>query len=728
MSIPSNPGSPQPRKRRTVLPFVKIKSPKDYINMYREWWPVGLIFGVVVGVAVGIYQFTKPPVYRTEASLYFTSRDRVLPIAEVVDTEMKTATDFNNHIERIRSQSFFDYVNSFITKEENEKIRVPYADEDDPSKMPGLSSVILPNLDVFGRRNSTILCIGVRHRDPEAAAIIANRYARKYIDYNLDQSATGTQSAIVFLQSQADDQRRKVEQAEKDLQDYRARYNLASLADNQNVILQRVRSVGSSLIEAELTRISLDSQVEKVAKVRSSGGNILDVDFIAGFGSIPGLVKQIDQLRAERIDLERKYLAKHPRMIANASALDTAEMQLEENIEKAIAELTSRHNLAKSYEERLRNELAEADRESLRLDKISVDYKFIENQANLAKSQYSKILDRLNETTISSQLESANIKLFDQAWVPAQPVEPNLRTATFQAAFLGIVCLLFVPVVIGTFDTRLKAAWEIEELLEETLLGEIPSLSKVDPKERMHAVDIGVDELASESFRGLYGQMRLNSPVPHPKILLITSTVPAEGKSLIASNLSYTFAAHGRRVLLVDCDFRRPTLNLHFSHPSKMGILRYLEDDSRTVQDPLTEPTLGITRVRESLYFLPSGGSSRKPTEFFDHPRFRFLMETLRSNFDLLIVDTPPVGVFPDSLLLCPISDEVVFVCRFKKVWRNRANAFLEKLRSSGAVLAGIVMNDIPPGLQSQGYDYYGYGSGSAKEYQKYYAADKTGG
>jgi uncharacterized protein involved in exopolysaccharide biosynthesis len=100
-----------------VLPFVKIKSPKDYINMYREWWPVGLIVGVVIGVAVGIYQFTKPPVYRTEASLYFTSRDKVLNIAEVVDSLIKTETDFNNQIERIRSQSFFDYVNSFISKE-----------------------------------------------------------------------------------------------------------------------------------------------------------------------------------------------------------------------------------------------------------------------------------------------------------------------------------------------------------------------------------------------------------------------------------------------------------------------------------------------------------------------------------------------------------------------------------------------------------------------------------
>jgi succinoglycan biosynthesis transport protein ExoP len=728
MSNASIPGNAPAQKRRTVLPFVKIKSPKDYINMYREWWPVGLIFGVVVGVSVGVYQFTKPPVFRTEASLLFvTSPDKVLNIQEVVDTSMKGAADLNNHIDRIRSQSFFEYVNNFITKEENEKLRRPYADKDDPSQMPSLGAVIFPNIEVYARRNTTIICIAVRHRDPEAAAIIANRYARKYIDFNLDQSATGTQSAIVFLQSQADDQRRKVEQAEKDLQDYRARYNLASLADNQNVILQRVRTVGSSLIDAELARISLDSQAEKVAKIRAAGGNLLDVDFIAGFGTIPSLQKQIDELRAERIVLEGKYLAKHPKMIANASALDTAQKQLQENIEKAVSELTERHNLSKEYEQRLRTELTEADRESLRLDKISVEYRFIENQANLAKSQYSKILDRLNETTISSQLDSVNIKLFDQAWVPGSPVEPNLRSATFQAAFLGIVCLLFVPVVIGTFDTRLKAAWEVEELLNQTLLGAIPSLSKIDAKERMHVVDIGVDEIASEAFRGLYGQMRLNSPVPHPKILLITSTVPAEGKSLIASNLAYTFAAHGRRVLLVDCDFRRPTLNNHFSHPSKMGILRYLEDESRTVGDPLSEPTLGITRVRESLYFLPSGGSTRKPTEFFDHPRFRFLMETLRSNFDLVIVDTPPVGVFPDSLLLCPISDEVVFVARFKRVWRNRANAFLDKLRTSGAVLAGVVMNDIPPGLHSAGYDYYGYGAGSAKEYQKYYAADKTG-
>jgi uncharacterized protein involved in exopolysaccharide biosynthesis len=527
MSTASNPGNAPAQKRRTTLPFVKIKSPKDYINMYREWWPIGLIFGVVVGVGVGAYQFTKPPVYRTEASLLFVSSpDKVLNIQQVVDQSIGNASDLNNHIERIRSQSFFDYVNSFITKEENEKVRRPYADEDNPSQMPSLGAVILPNIEVYARRNSTILCIAIRNRDPEAAAIIANRYARKYIDYNLDQSATGTQSAIVFLQSQADDQRRKVEQAEKDLQDYRARFNLASLADNQNVILQRVRTVGSSLIEAELARISLDSHLEKVTKIRTAGGNLLDVDFIAGFGNIPSLQQQIDTLRAERVSLEGRYLAKHPRMIANASALDTAQKQLQENIDKAVSELTERHNLAKEYEQRLRAELAEADRESLRLDKISVEYKFIENQATLAKNAYSRILDRLNDTTISSQLDSVNIKLFDQAWVPSGPVEPNLRSATFQAAFLGIVCLLFVPVVIGTFDTRLKAAWEIEELLNQTLLGEIPNLAKIDQKDRMHAVDIGVDEIVSEAFRGLYGQMRLNSTVPHPKILLITSPVP----------------------------------------------------------------------------------------------------------------------------------------------------------------------------------------------------------
>lgn len=714
-------------RRKPDLSLLRIKSPKDYLNMFREWWHVGVVLGVLVGAGVAVKEIRKPPRYESTASLKFeTNATRVLEgMSRVTEQTLGNQTELNTHIYQIRSGQFFDFISNTLTREEIERIQRPYIVNGDAASAPSPAAIIRPNIAVNNRVGTTILDIQAFHRDPEVAQMIAAKFARKYIEYNIDLSERTTDSAIQFLQGQADALRRKLDQAETASRNFRKKYNMTTLTDNRNVILQKAQNLSSSVVGAEMDRINAQGLIDGLDRVEKAKQDYLSLPFISGAPEIAGLIRTIEGLKAAQVILEEKYLRKHPKMIANRNAIEAAQQQLDTAVKKAVDDIRKRYAFAKEQEARLKAELEEANKAAIELDKIADEYKVLERDSAIASGNYEKVLVQLHEKRITKQLDNTLIKEMDQAYVNSTPIEPNPTAAAFKAAFLGCFIFLVIPVVIGTFDTRLKSAKEIEEILALNLLGEIPRVAVKDPKLKMRLVDNNEDEIAVESFRGMYGQLRLTSTVKLPKIILVTSTIPAEGKSLVAANFACTAATHGHRVLLVDADFRRPTLNGHFTHKAGHGVLKYLHAPDAKIENVLQDPLLAIEPVRENLWFLASGGASRKPTEFFEGDKFRGLLNRLRTSFDLVVIDTPPVGVFADALMLAPACDEVVYVARFKKVWRARVNNFVERMNASGTPIAGIVMNDLPPGIQSVGYDYYGYGT-AAKEYQKYYAEKKS--
>jgi capsular exopolysaccharide synthesis family protein len=230
-----------------------------------------------------------------------------------------------------------------------------------------------------------------------------------------------------------------------------------------------------------------------------------------------------------------------------------------------------------------------------------------------------------------------------------------------------------------------------------------------------------MDHSASEAFRGLFGQFQLNSTVGYPKIVMITSTHPAEGKSMVANNIAATFAAHGKRTLLVDGDLRRPNLHIYYGKDNACGLLWWLNEGGDSLANVEEDEALGILPVKPNLFLLRAGGEHRRATELFETPRFLALLATLRKQFDIVLIDTPPLGVFPDGLLISKACDEVIYVCRFNAVHRSKIRKTIERLTTSSAVIGGIVLNAIPTGKQSAYYDYYGYGSNENKRYKAYY-------
>lgn len=690
--------------------------------MFRERWYLGAVAALLAGAGLVFFQINQPKMYQTTSTLIFENPQQILDIAPVFNSDAG-GIDLRSHLAQIRSASFKRTVIATFTPEEVETIRRKYMDPELPEdRQVTIDDIVSGAITVEPIKGSPIIAFTTRSRDPDAAEMIANRFARRYIDYNLERAASGTTTALVFLEDEERKARQKMEEAQAKLTEYRQIHNTVSLEDDQNLVVARLTDIARQLTAAKAESGQIETSLRQVETYEAEGKDLLDIEYIASYRSIPSLVKTLETLAAEKSVLDDRYLENHPKVKANALAYESASAQLQSNISQAVIELQNRHARSKQMVERLIAEEETAAQAALDLDGISGGYETLREQAEQAKETYAQVYRRYNETILTARLDNVNIKILDRAWFPAEPYFPKEEHIVIQAVVVGAILFIGIPLVVGLLDSRLKAAWEIEQFLGQNLLGEIPSISGISRKERPHIMAKELDHSASEAFRGLFGQFQLNSTVDYPKSILFTSTLPGEGKSMIVNNIAATFASHGKRTLLVDADFRRPNLHLFYGKDNACGMVRWL-NSGEPINGPVEDdPDLGILPLKENLFLLRAGGESRRATELFGLHGFVSLMKVLRSQFDVVIIDTPPLGVFPDAMLLSSQCDEAVYICRFNTVNRAKIRKTLERLVGSEATLSGIVLNGIPTGSQSAYYDYYGYGANESKKYKAYYS------
>jgi polysaccharide biosynthesis transport protein len=701
-------------------------SPRSLLNMFLERWWIGLIAGVLGAVVFVLAQPKQQPVYWTEVQLLFEPKEKkVLAIQEVVDTTTNGALDLATHMARMRSDQFYDYVQASFTQKEIELIQNPYRDPENPNAAPpAVRSIIKPSLRINPENGTTILRIGMAHRDPEAAALVANRYARKYIEYMVDDAMTGTNSAILWLRNQAEEKRTELEAATRAMQEFREKNNMASIGESKGVIAQKVASLGQSLVTAELEQTNLRSSLETIKRAKEAGQDLLEIPQIASYGSIANLRAELEELRSVRVRLSQRYLEENAKMKDNALAIDTTEKRIKASVDMAINDLNVRYDVSKQHEQRLRSEFADAEKRLQELDRKMDTYKFLESDYSFKANALSQLLGRLQETQIVSQLENVNIRILDRANVPTFPINGTPRQTALQASALGLFLLFGLPLGLGFLDSRVKSPSDVENSLEQTLLGGIKTMKRLSETERPNVFRLGKDDSLSEAYRGVFSEIEIRSVVPFPKRMLVTSSVPSEGKSLTASNLAAVFAAHGRKTLLVDCDFRRPTLRRYFGATAGIGLLPWLRENAHRPDVQIDTHKMGIMNIGPAFDLLPAGDAIKNPTEVIDQIASCDLFNKLSKHYDLIVIDTPPAAVFPDALLLSRFCSEMVYVCRFKTVRKALIKKTLAKFTESGINVLGVILNCVPSSsVMNYGYD--GYGAYNS-EYYKAYQSEKV--
>lgn len=739
----SEPGGARAAKPQDPFAFGKPIDLDQIINtllVIRERWIWGLSAGLLVAGLYAFLSLRQEPVYEASALLLIESKAaQVIDVEEVVDTSLtgRNENELDNHLQQLQSRSFRSSVIRTFSAKETEQLLNPYLPKDAEDPPPSIMALLNANVTI--ERDGQVFSITASHRDPKGAALVSNRYAAQYIREILTRTGVGNESALAFLQQQAEALRDKIATAEKQLTDYRTRYSLVSLEENQNIIVERLKAINTRLTSTRMDQLTLETrvaQVEAVLQEQPGSGLVVtglptqaltEIPVIAEYGMVGDLLQRRKLIEGEQAELNLRYLERHPVMIELTERLGEIQRQLDREVQRAIANLTNRKNATDREIKRLREELANAEEEALSLDQLAVDYNVLKRQLDSDRQTFDNIINRLNETNLSAKLDTTNLRILDEAVAPIRPAEPNPRLIALISSFLLLVCLGGLPLLVEAFDNRLKSAYDVESFINKPLLADLPHIKELDTGTLPNTVVLNeANDMLLEGFRSAYSAIQLHSSVGSPKVMIITSTHPSEGKSFVASNLAACMAQHGLRTLLVDTDLRRPTLHRHFSLRNDKGILQWFEKqrdtDAALPNNIMEDPHLDIQRIADNLHFIRAGGSTKKTTELIDSKTFEGLMTHLRTQFDVILMDTPPVSLFPDSLFLADLADEVVYVTRYNKVSRQKARHFILKLEGPHKKVTGVVINGRTSAKgQRYGYDYaYSYYSSDYKYYKHY--------
>jgi capsular exopolysaccharide synthesis family protein len=695
--------------------IIERRTLRDYYIILRERLWIALPLALVISIGMAYYQSRAVPLYRSAATLQIEKPEKVVTSQEVVDTGINSDIELNTYLQVIASSKMRARVQASLTPGERAILQRPYIKDLQPGQTPP-SGVDLGNMSVQSVRSTFLISISVSHRDPEAAAIIANRYIEQFIESLLENVSGGHDYAVKYLRDRATQLQEEARVAEQRLQDYMRAQNLVSLDNSTNITQARLTAVNGALQSARLDRLAVEEQFNLVERYRRDNRNLIEITSIANYGSIPDLSKQLESLRRDQSLLAERYLERHPKMINVLNAITVAQSQLDEAIKLAIADLKTNLERAVANEKTLETEYAAQEKEQLRLRDLSIEYRNLENQAQIAKSNYSQILDRLTQANTSKYLEKIPVRPLDDAVPAGGPFTPDIGRITRTAIGVGLVVFFGVAIGLSFIDDRVKSAWDIEHFIGANLLGIIPDLSTLKDSEKYKLVLDNKNTTGVEPFLSVYSSVKIHSKLDFPKSILVTSTIPGEGKTLISSNLAGSFARHGKSVLLIDCDLRRPMLHRHFEQPNEAGLIHWFECGAPLDGDLSANPLLGIATIGENFSLLTSGGRSKTPTHLLESPVFGQLIERLKKHYDLIVVDSPPLGAVTDSLLIAERVDEVIYVCRFNRAYRKHINLYIKALRAGKNELLGVVLNGLSP-RRIEYYSNYRY----YRSYKKYY-------
>jgi succinoglycan biosynthesis transport protein ExoP len=703
----SSPSGDQMVERRTL---------RDYLIILRERIWIALPLALIVAIGYGYLKARAEPLYQSRATMQIEKPEKIVTSQEVVDISVTSDIELNTYLQVLGSAKLRGKVIQSLSPAEVKLLQQPYLATLKPGEPPPSIHDAIGSIFVQPIKNSFLISITASHRSPEGAALIANRYVDQFMQDLLMNVGGKNEYAVASLRTRAEQLRKEVEVADQRLQAYMQQHRLVSLDSSVNIVGDRLKTVNAALSTARLERLQLEELNNQIVAFKKDGRNLLEVAAIANHGTIPAVSGQLSELTRQRTVLAQRYFERHPKMIELEKSISAASEQLARATDLAIADLLASLEKSRANEKSLEQEYAAHEKEQLRLRDLSIDFKSYENQAAVAKANYTQILDRLSQATTSSNLERISVRPLDPATPAGAPYTPDIRSIAKTS--IGLFVLVFVGVAIGLsfIDDRIKSSWDVEHFIGVNLLGIVPDLSALKDNDKYSLVLKNQETPGVESFLSVYSSVKIHSKLDFPKAILVTSTIPGEGKTLVSCNLAASFARHGKRTLLVDCDLRRPMIHRHFNQPNDAGLITWFERGASLDGDLTQNEHLGITKLGENLSLLCSGGRSKIPTEILENPAFGQLLGRLKKHFDLIVVDSPPMGAVTDSLLIAERTDEVLYVCRFNKAYRKHIKLYIRALHNGRNDILGIVLN----GLSTRRIEYYS-NYRYYRSYKKYY-------
>ena len=482
------------------------------------------------------------------------------------------------------------------------------------------------------------------------------------------------------------EQRRKVETSELALQKYRERGNSLSLDAGQNIVVQRLNALNSAVTQAKTDRIAIESLYRQLAATQNNHEALDTFPQIRSNGLVQDIRSRLANLRRERMQFSSSLGAKHPEMVRLEAAINVAESDLAIEVAKTVESVRQEYLAAVSREKDLTVALDGQKTSALALNRQGIEYGVLLRQVESDRQIYQSLLQRANETAVSSNLQSNNIEVVDAAEVPRAPVRPNTRSNLLIGLLLGSILAVGMALLVEAADNRIQTPADVKNSLGLPFLGILPYVSKRTLKGSALLLSDGVPAAYAEACRALRTNILASAGATGNRSLLVTSAAPGDGKSVLSVNLAVALGRSGKRVLLVDADLRRPTLHGLLDCKQRPGLAEVLTGSRKPSEAIVATPCSGV-------WLLPSGATLANPSEQLGSKRFREFLEKLTESFDWVIIDSPPVMAVTDPAVIARIASGVLFVINARHTKQKVAQAALDRLEAAGASFAGAVLN-----------------------------------
>ncbi|OBQ90056.1 MULTISPECIES: polysaccharide biosynthesis tyrosine autokinase [unclassified Mesorhizobium] len=558
---------------------------------------------------------------------------------------------------------------------------------EDPKIGPGALIWLQNALGVSRVGLGNVIELDVGAYDPEKAASLANAIAQAYVADRIRSRYEGVQKASSWLSDRAAYLRAELSRSEQAVQKFRIDHNLVATQAG-SLTDQQLSELNVALINARAELSEKRSQYQQVSKVQAAGGDIQSIPDVLQSVVINALRAQLSGVTRREADLKLKYGERHPEVLSAQAERRDIEGQIAAEVQRLIGNLKNEVDAAEAREASLARALDSVSNRSEIEGQVGVQLRDLERIAAANKELFETFLSRAKLTEEKSTLLNSGVRVITDASVPGAPSFPNRPLF----AALGVVFGIFFggagAVLRELFASGFMAKKQIEEELAVPVLASMPRMSGWSKD--VHAQPVAYLERKplsrySEAVRRLRLGIQATPELDRsPRLVLVTSAMPGEGKTTLALSLACSAAADGERVLVIDADLRLSAATAFFGMADKVGLV-----------DLLTLPVKAANAIhldeRSGISMLPAGARTRNPPALLASARMRSLLEEVRGKFDTVIIDAPPVGPAADASILARHVDKVVFVVRWRETSRE---AVAEGIRHLGdrSKLAGIAL------------------------------------
>jgi capsular exopolysaccharide synthesis family protein len=575
--------------------------------------------------------------------------------------------------------------------------------------------VSLSQLRVTRPTGTNLLLISYRSTDPRLAADVSNSIANSYLAHTYNIRIRSSDSLSSFMEKQLDELKAKMERSNLALAQFEKDLDVINPDEKTNILSARLLQLNTEYTNAQAERVSKEAALNTI-----KSGSVEAALVSSQGGSLTKLNDDLNQARQHFALVKSTYGTTHPEYRKAASELAELEKQFEDTRNNIAERVAAEYSQALNREQMLQKTVADTKAEWESINARSFQYQQLRQEADADKTLYDELIRKIRESDINVGFQNNNISIADAARPTLHPVFPDTRLNLLMA-FLASTLLAFgAALLLDSLDTTLRDPQEASRFLGVDVIGTMPidrasaQLPRPNPPVQAEAIVAkaapgrnrsGYYKTTSdfeEAVRTIRNTILLSDFEGRLRSIVLTSAAPSEGKTTIAAHLAIANAARGKKTLLVDGDLRRPSLHTKFGFTPQEGLSNVL-----TGELPWQDVVLPV-EGKPNLSLLPSGPGSHRAADLIG-PRLSSLLDEFAKEYDLVILDSPPLLGFAECLQMATAADGVLIISRAGETRRRAVAEVISVLHRLRANVIGVVLNQVSHNTSSDGYSYYGY-------------------